>query len=86
MMPAIVNGLPVIALVKLPEVAGYLPHRYVTVCEFGPDDIGGTCVVWTVAWNDRYQGGQWVVTGSGRYDLTWSRAIDLMTEQARDAR
>ena len=88
MTPGTVNGLPVVALVKLPEVAGFLPHRHVVVCEFGPDDIREpySCVVWVVAWNAAYQGGQWTVTTSGQYDLTFPRALDVMVERAKDAR
>jgi hypothetical protein len=83
--PATVCGLPVVALVKLPEVDGYLPHRHVVVCRVSPEDHGepGPYVLWMAAWDASYQGGQWVVTGSGRYDLAWSRALDLMIERGK---
>lgn len=80
-IPSAVNGWPVVALAVLPDLPGYLPHRTVVVCR--ADD--GSHVLWTVAWNAAYQGGQWTVTGSGRYDLTLVRALDVMVTRAKEA-
>lgn len=83
MSPHAVNGLAVIALVRLPDIAGLLPHRHVVVCEM--DDEPRSYVVWIVAWSAHYQGGQWTVAGSGRYDLTLPRALEFMVHRALGA-
>lgn len=83
-LPAAVSGLPVVAMVKLPDTPGMLPHRHVVVCEVeaaSGDDR--SFVLWVVAWNAGYNGGQWTVTSSGRYDLPFGRALDLMVQRAK---
>ena len=79
--PAVVNGLPVVAMVAIPDVAGHLPSRHVVAVR---DDFHRTYIVWQVAWNAAYQGGTWTVEGSGRYDIaSLIRAIDVVAKRAK---
>ncbi len=82
MTPEMVNGLPVVALVKLPDTPGMLPCRHVVVCrdERYPEERG--YVVRATAWQDPFG---WVAL-TGFYCLAWGQALDMMTERAKVTR
>jgi len=80
MMPEVVCGLPVVAMVMIPDAPGHLPDRHVVVCAVDDRGQDGPYVVWTVA----YEGGGAVVCGSGRHDLAWPRALEVMVSRALD--
>ncbi len=81
MTPERINHLPVVAMVRLPDRDGLLRHRHVVVCRDDSMGEGHEYVVWRIAWQD---GAGWVVTHSGRYDLPWDRALDLMIQKGRE--
>lgn len=78
--PDKVCGLPVVAMIKIPDAAGHLPDRHAVVCQVDDEGRDGPYVVWTVT----YAAGQWAVTGSGRYELPWQRALVIMLDRALD--
>jgi hypothetical protein len=83
-VPAVINGQPVVGMVKLPPADGFLPHRHVVICENRSIARATDYTVWTVAWQQHGElPGEWVVTGSGRYELpTLDRALFTMCERA----
>ncbi|HEV3291021.1 MAG TPA: hypothetical protein VG123_18745, partial [Streptosporangiaceae bacterium] len=79
--PRTVNGLPVIDWRPRPARPGELPGQSYVICLRPDDESGRPYIVWTIAYDPRYQGGSWVA-GNGRYDLTWSRAQQVLDERA----
>ena len=77
--PAEVNGLPVVASVSLPDIAGYMPSRHVVIVR-----AARSHTVWPVSWS-AFEGGTWIVTGPGHYGLPYFRAVTVMAETALSA-
>ena len=79
--PDTVNGLPVIASLAREATLGELPDQWYVVCADQSREPGRQHIVWTAAYDPRYQGGQWIAS-NGRYDLSYQRAITVMRDRA----
>jgi DNA processing protein len=78
--PDTVNGLPVVASRARKARDGELPDQWYVVCADESRAPGRQHVVWTAAFDPRYQNGQWVAS-NGRYDLSYERALTVMRER-----
>jgi DNA protecting protein DprA len=79
--PVTVNGLRVIASRTCQARDGELADQRYVVCIDKSGEPGRQHIVWTIAFDPGYQGGQWVA-GNGRYDLSHERALAVMHERA----
>jgi DNA protecting protein DprA len=78
--PDSVNGLPVVASLAREARPGELPVQWYVVCADQSREPGRQHIVWTAAFDPRYQGGQWIAS-NGRYDLSYERALTVMHER-----
>jgi DNA processing protein len=79
--PDTVNGLPVFASRRRRPRDGELPEQWYVACTDQSRDPGRQHIVWTAAFDPRYQGGQWIAS-NGRYDLSYQRALTVMRDRA----
>jgi len=79
--PQTVQGLPVVESRRRRARPGELQEQYYVICRRQREESARPYVVWTIAYDPRYQGGTWVAW-NGRYDMSLERARQVLDERA----